>query len=634
MPLPLVDWQLSDLDRRSVRVVHDLLGAEVRRQGLGRLEADLGDDSPAWAEMTDAAHHAGTTRMGLDPRTSVADSHGEVHAVRGLFVNGSSLFPTSGYANPVFTIAALALHVADRVLERVGGGPPASVTLRRQPIRPTVAGLYETRRWMATRASARRITVPASRGAGVLWPAPGSAELVEWEVPSPGANQVMVLVEASAVSPGTERAAWLARPGTNVSFPHQPGYSCSGRVVCFGPGVYDLPIGTPVAVWGSPHRSVVTVDRRHVHALPDDANLAEASLVTLGAIATFGVSRAGVVAGRRVAVIGSGPIGLLAQRLAVAAGASSSAVIASSPAKEAVARNSGGVELVRPADVDDVEADVVIEATGAVEALELAVRACRRDGRVVLLGTTRSDMTAMPVALLRARRTRMTGAHMSTADRIVGGGMDRARAAQLFIDHLIAGEVNVADLITHRVDPRAVGPFYSRQLASDRALVAAVFDWWRLPDAWRLKTGALTTPNPFRHGLGDVGPQPPDPPQDQTPDYEAPSAPRWVEAQLPPSVDEVLELTRSIAPSGPVIVLGDGAFASNLRASLPWRETEACGVAEAAAVIDAKASRRSLMELLPQVGPSSTVIAITAGDELEVDVQRHVHRTGATLVVL
>jgi choline dehydrogenase-like flavoprotein len=71
----------------------------------------------------------GTTRLGRDPKTSVVDSDGQVHGVRGLFVTGSSVFPTAGSANPTLTIAALAIRLADHlrtVVRRERGGAGAN----------------------------------------------------------------------------------------------------------------------------------------------------------------------------------------------------------------------------------------------------------------------------------------------------------------------------------------------------------------------------------------------------------------------------------------------------------------------------------------------------------------------------
>ena len=62
-----------------------------------------------------AGHIMGTTRMGADGDTSVANASGRSHDNPNLWFAGSSLFPTSGTANPTLTIAALALRTAEAI---------------------------------------------------------------------------------------------------------------------------------------------------------------------------------------------------------------------------------------------------------------------------------------------------------------------------------------------------------------------------------------------------------------------------------------------------------------------------------------------------------------------------------------
>jgi choline dehydrogenase-like flavoprotein len=53
--------------------------------------------------------------MGSDPRSSVTGPDGRVHGIGNLWVAGSSLFPTGGWANPTLTIVALALRSAEKI---------------------------------------------------------------------------------------------------------------------------------------------------------------------------------------------------------------------------------------------------------------------------------------------------------------------------------------------------------------------------------------------------------------------------------------------------------------------------------------------------------------------------------------
>lgn len=63
-------------------------------------------------------HLLGTTKMGLDPRTSVVDDEGRSHDIPNLLVFDGSTFPTSSGTNPTATVAALALRNTERLLSR------------------------------------------------------------------------------------------------------------------------------------------------------------------------------------------------------------------------------------------------------------------------------------------------------------------------------------------------------------------------------------------------------------------------------------------------------------------------------------------------------------------------------------
>lgn len=112
--VPIVRHECSELDRRSLVVLHEVLADELRRAGVGTLETTLAQAEP-WPIDQDASHHMGTTRMGSDPATSVVDADCRIHGVDNVFVAGASVFPTSGCANPTFTIVALSIRLAQHL---------------------------------------------------------------------------------------------------------------------------------------------------------------------------------------------------------------------------------------------------------------------------------------------------------------------------------------------------------------------------------------------------------------------------------------------------------------------------------------------------------------------------------------
>jgi len=59
------------------------------------------------------AHHIGTTRMGSSKKNGVVDKNCKVFGINNLFIAGSSVFPTSGHANPTLTIVALSLRLSN-----------------------------------------------------------------------------------------------------------------------------------------------------------------------------------------------------------------------------------------------------------------------------------------------------------------------------------------------------------------------------------------------------------------------------------------------------------------------------------------------------------------------------------------
>jgi choline dehydrogenase-like flavoprotein len=121
-PLAKISWNISELDKKSLMALHTAISEECSRLGIGSLESPLlqnpEESLKHWPVTNGASHHMGTTRMGTDPKTSVVTPECAVHGIDNLFIAGSSVFPTSGNANPTGTILALALRLADHIQDK------------------------------------------------------------------------------------------------------------------------------------------------------------------------------------------------------------------------------------------------------------------------------------------------------------------------------------------------------------------------------------------------------------------------------------------------------------------------------------------------------------------------------------
>ena len=64
-------------------------------------------------------HHIGGTRIGSDSKNSVVDNNLKIHGNKNLYIAGSSVFPTSGYTNPTFTIVQLSLRLGEHIFNKI-----------------------------------------------------------------------------------------------------------------------------------------------------------------------------------------------------------------------------------------------------------------------------------------------------------------------------------------------------------------------------------------------------------------------------------------------------------------------------------------------------------------------------------
>lgn len=121
LPYLDIDLRYTEADAQSVLRAHDLLDRSLRRAGLGHLEYRHPPEvrlASILQQARDGYHQIGTTPMGLSPQDSVVDTECCVHGISNLYISSSSVFPSSGQANPTFAAVALAMRLAAHLANR------------------------------------------------------------------------------------------------------------------------------------------------------------------------------------------------------------------------------------------------------------------------------------------------------------------------------------------------------------------------------------------------------------------------------------------------------------------------------------------------------------------------------------
>jgi choline dehydrogenase-like flavoprotein len=115
LPFLKIELHYGQQDADSVIRAHALLDRSLRQAGLGHLdyrEPPQARVASVLQQAKEGYHQIGTTRMGLTPQDGVVDTACRVHGISNLYVASSSVFPTSGQANPTFVAVALAHRLA------------------------------------------------------------------------------------------------------------------------------------------------------------------------------------------------------------------------------------------------------------------------------------------------------------------------------------------------------------------------------------------------------------------------------------------------------------------------------------------------------------------------------------------
>jgi 3-hydroxyethyl bacteriochlorophyllide a dehydrogenase len=303
----------------------------------------------------------------------------------------------------------------------------------------------------------------------VVLEGPERLALTQVALVPPGSDDVVVDIEWSGISTGTERLLWSGRmpafPG--MGYPLVPGYESVGRIRSAGSGARN-PTGQRVFVPGARCFSEVrglfggaaaqlVVPAAKV--IPIDEQLGEDGvLLALAATAYHAVAAPG--AALPELVIGHGVLGRLLARITVALGGHPT-VWETNAARHAGA---SGYAVCLPPDDSRRDYRAIYDVSGDSNIIDSLVGRLAHGGEIVLAGFYSDRMSfAFAPAFMRETRLRVAAEwHSSDVDRV----------QQL----LAAGSLSLEGLITHR-QPAVDAVAAYRTAFADPACLKMILDW-------------------------------------------------------------------------------------------------------------------------------------------------------------
>ena len=329
----------------------------------------------------------------------------------------------------------------------------------------------------------------------IVFTAPRVAEVLDQPLPVAGPGAALVRTVRSCISSGTERANLIGdtslspgRPEMAAEFPRRLGYSLCGVVEAVGEGVKGLQPGDRVAASWTKHAAFNVVSERQLYRVPEGVPEEWAAWTHIATFPMAALRKCRFEFGESVLVMGMGVLGQLAVKLARAAGATPVVAADPVPAKREAALALGADGAFDPSAADFAErvkdatdggARVVVEVTGVDRALDAALDATARFGRVALLGCTRHSNFAIDYyRKVHGRGVTLVGAHtMARPGTDSSGGWWTERDdAFAFLRLLSLGRLSLAGF-TEEVHPVSDAPAVYARLAQGGPFPNVQFDW-------------------------------------------------------------------------------------------------------------------------------------------------------------
>lgn len=290
------------------------------------------------------------------------------------------------------------------------------------------------------------------------------------ELAEPGYGEVLLRVLVNGVC-ASEVAEWTAGPGS--AGPLALGHEPVGEVVAAGPEVSGVRVGDVVT--GRVDASFTdhaVADARDLVVVPPGVEPAEALGEPLGCVVEA-LRRTRLDTGDRVAVVGTGFMGLVLLQLLRHAGTRQVVAIDPRPDARELALVHGADAAAAPGEAAgsayESAFDVVVEASGTAPGLDLATALVRPHGVLSIMGY-HQGLRTVDLHAWNWKAIDVVNAHVRDRARL----RDSVRRG---IDLVAAGRVDVGALVTHRFGLDEVDAAFAALVGKDPGFVKAVIAW-------------------------------------------------------------------------------------------------------------------------------------------------------------
>lgn len=318
------------------------------------------------------------------------------------------------------------------------------------------------------------------------------AELLPVEVRDINENEVLIEMEYTVLSGGTERAniMGMANAGGN-DFPKYLGYCGVGRIVKAGADIKSVKAGDRVLVYHGTHSKYNIRPEDDVTKVDDDSiSSLDAAFVVIASMGLGGTRKLEIELGESAMVMGLGLLGIFAVQFCRLSGAYPVIAADLNPARRELALQLGADYAFDPSSPDFVEqvkavtkgegVRATVEVTGVSAAMKQALECASYMGRISLLGCTRvSDCAVDYYTDVHRPGVKLIGAHNFIRPKVESyphhwTHQDDCKA---ILDLIASGRVAVAPVVSRVVSPEDAPEIYD-QLCDDPSFpMGTVFDW-------------------------------------------------------------------------------------------------------------------------------------------------------------